>query len=130
MGGTGVDRDVWKTALSVFEGGLGMGSFQRRKGELADQRYTILLQLDDPSEVGSTISSLLKAPGKFPAKSFGDLHPHVRSLCDREQKLWAKDNSDMWSPIVNERFLHVNGRADSRGYSCFSAALKLLLEVL
>lgn len=50
------------------------------------------------------------------------------SLFPRYQKLWEEVNRDMWSTIAKDGKRYVDGRGSSRGQSCFSKTLNVLME--
>lgn len=129
LGGDGSDGGS-KTSLHIFDGALGMGTFQKIKAELAHQGYTIFAQWTDPSAECSTIASSVKYLGMFHTKAFENIHAIVSSLFPWERKQRPYENLDVWCPTVNEACLDVNGRASSRGYSPLSSTMKLLMEEL
>lgn len=96
--------------------------------ELAYRGYTIFPQWGDSPAVGSTILSSVKALRSFPSKSFEEHYWDVRSTFIRERTLRVEEGRDMWSPIVSEGILKVDGRTNDGGHYALSMTLKLLME--
>lgn len=90
------------------------------KGVIGAPSVHIFPEWAKSSKVDGSISPAVKALNRFPTKTFHHVHLLVPSTFSGKLRLHTEGNGDLWSPIFNDGFVMVDGRANDGGHGVYT----------